>query len=304
MDISLHWYRIYGNVLCSQVELPQLLSAEEGKADIELVLVPIERKTEKLTDCFVDKVTKERIYFCNQVGVFEITEGRRIAIWPNPDVTLDKMTPFVLGYGMAMLFWQRGMHAIHCSAVECDGKAILIAGYSGSGKSTLTTCLLDNGFRLVADDVAILKSRQGEKVTVYPAFPQQKLCRDAVVRNKYDVKELWYIDEDKDKFAVARRDNFCENESELAGIVFLGVNPDTEQVECCELKGHSKLITLLENHFLFPMFRQNQVFSTEDMSCCLWIAQSVPMYSIRRPEGIDSTEEQMRYIKEKIMTLP
>lgn len=301
MEKALYWYRIYGNVLCSQLELPQLLTTGEQTADIELLVMPLERKTEKLTDCFVDKVTRDRIYFCNQVGVFEITEGRRIAICPNPDVETEKLIPFVLGYGMAMLFWQRGMHAIHCSAVEYNGKSILIAGYSGSGKSTLTSRLLDNGFRLLADDVAILKSRQGEKVTVYPAFPQQKLCRDAVIRNKYDVNELWYIDEDKDKFAVARRDIFCEKATELVGVIYLSVNANTEHVEFCEIKGHAKLISILENHFLFPMFRQNQVFSSEDMSCCLWIAQSVPMYSVKRPEGIDSTLEQLSYIKELML---
>lgn len=302
MGKSLYWYRIYSNTLCSQVELPQLLTTEERNADIELIVMPLERKTEKLTDCFVDKVTKDRIYFCNQVGVFEITKGKRIAICPNPDISMDKMIPFILGYGVAMLFWQRGMHAIHCSAVELEGKAMLIAGYSGSGKSTLTSCLLEKGFRLLADDVAILKSKQGEKVTVYPAFPQQKLCRDAVIRNQFDVKELWYIDEDKDKFAIARRDRFCENETVLAGIVFLRVNENVAQVEGCELKGHSKLISILENHFLFPMFRQNQVFSPEDMAACLWIAQSVPMYSVTRPKGIDSTEEQVRYIREQIFS--
>ena len=301
MGEELYWYRIYGNTLCSQTEFPQLLATGERKADIEVVIMPLERRTEKLTDCFVDKVTKERIYFCNQVGVFEITDGRRIAICPNPDVKPDKMIPFVLGYGIAMLFWQRGLHAIHCSAVEQDGKAVLIAGGSGSGKSTLTSRLLENGFRLLTDDVAILQCRPGENVTVYPGFPQQKLCRDAALRNQLDLTELWYIDEDKDKFAVARRENFCDRETVLSAIVCLGVNAQGEQMECCELTGHAKLIAILENHFLFPMFRQNRVFSPEDMERCLWIAQSVPVYSIRRLAGIDSTKDQMRYIRERLM---
>ena len=303
MNNSVYWYQIYNNTVCSQVELPQLLTTEERRKDIEIVVMPLERKAPKLTDCFVDKVTRERIYFCNQVGVFEITNGDRIAVCPNSGATMDKLTPFILGYGIAMLFWQRRMHAIHCSAVELDGKALLIAGHSGSGKSTLTSRLIENGFRLMVDDVAIIRSKPGEAVMVYPAFPQQKLCRDAVIRNRLDIKELWYIDEDKDKFALPRLNSFCNTETKLAGMICLGVQESIGQIECCELTGHSKLISVLENHFLFPMFRQNQVFSPEDMASCLWLAQSVPMYSIRRPIGIDSTKEQVQYIRKHIFSL-
>lgn len=301
MGEQLYWYKIYGNILCSQTEFPQLLTTEKRTADIDIVVTPLERKTPNLTDCFVDKVTREYIYFCNQVGVFEITDGRKIAIWPNPDVPLCKLTPFVLGYGIAMLFWQRGMHAIHCSAVEYDGKAVLIAGNSGAGKSTLTSNLLENGFRLLADDIAILTCKPDGTITVYPAYPQQKLCRDTALRNHLDLTKLWYIDEDKDKFALARHEKFCDSETILSGIVCLGIDKHGEQVSCGELTGHSKLISILENHFLFPMFRQNQVFSPEDMACCLHIAQAVPIYSITRPIGIDSTKVQMGYIRERIL---
>ena len=303
MNNFVYWYQIYNHIVCSQIELPQLLTTKERDRDIELLVMPLERKTRKLTDCFVDKVTRERMYFCNQVGVFEITGGNRIAVCPNPDVTIDKLSPFILGYGMAMLFWQRRMHAIHCSAVELDGKALLIAGHSGSGKSTLTSRLIEDGFRLMVDDVAIIKSNPGEDVMVYPAFPQQKLCRDAVMRNRLDIQNLWYIDEDKDKFALSRIHSFCNKETKLVGIICLRVQECTGQIECCELTGHSKLISVLENHFLFPMFRQNQVFSPEDMLSCLWTAQSVPMYSIRRPMGIDSTKEQVQFIRKQFFSL-
>ena len=54
------------------------------------------------------------------------------------------------------------------------GEMCVIQGTSGSGKSTFTTKLLENGFRLMTDDVAIVDISSEGDIMVYPAFPQQK----------------------------------------------------------------------------------------------------------------------------------
>lgn len=301
MNDKLFWYKIYGNVLCSEVEYPQLIITADRTPQIFLKVIPMERKLKNEQGCFVDTVSKSYIYFCNQVGVFRITNGISIEIYPNKDISIDKLTPFVFGYCMAMLFWQRGMIAIHCSAVEYNGEAIIIAGGSGSGKSTLTTRLIENGCRLMTDDLAILGTADNGDILVYSAFPQQKLCRDAVYRNHLNTEDLLYIDEDKDKFALVRRDIFCEKVTKLSGMVCLAVHPTDTKIRFSKLNGHKKLISIMENQFLFPMFRSSGSFSPEDMQTCLHIAQTVPIYQIIRPDGIDSTSEQMDYIMKTIL---
>lgn len=298
-----YWYELYGKTLCSQIEYPHLLATDLREAQISIELADIKRKIEDETGCFVDDITKERIYFCNQVGTFQIRNGNKIELCPNRGVSLEQLTPFVFGYGMAMLFWQLDMVAIHCSAVEYQGKALLIAGNSGSGKSTLTTTLLEHGCRLKTDDVAILDVTNPEAIWVFSAFPQQKLCRDAAVRNLYDTKELLYIDEDRDKFAIPRRDKFCKERSLLKGIVFLTVQKEDKDVHFEKLRGHDKLIAYLENNFLFPMFRESNVFTPYDMQSAFQVVQNVPMYRILRPNGVDSTREQMKYIMDNILAV-
>jgi energy-coupling factor transporter ATP-binding protein EcfA2 len=54
-----------------------------------------------------------------------------------------------------VLAW-RGLTPLHASAVEVDGRAILIAGPSGAGKSTLCHTLTQAGGRLVSDDLSAL----------------------------------------------------------------------------------------------------------------------------------------------------
>ena len=301
MNNELFWYKIYETTLCSEIEYSHLIPTDERDADIFIkkgrsLLSLIENET----TYYVSPITKSHILFCNQVGIFQITDGTTITICPKKGISMDQLTPFVFGYCIAMLFWQRNQLAIHCSAVECDGKALIIAGDSGSGKSTFTTKLLENGFRLMTDDVAIVDISSEGDIMVYPAFPQQKLCRDAVHRNHLNTEDLLYIDEDRDKFAVPRRDCFCEKPCKLSAMLCLSVQSENSDVILTELNGHQKLISFLENNFLFPMFRNSGGFCTEDMQKCLQTVQTLPLYRMMRPFGIDSTDTQLQKIQKII----
>lgn len=302
MNNKLFWYRIYGTTLCSEIKYPHLVPTNVQNADIYIkkgrsLLSLIENET----TYYVSPITKSHILFCNQVGIFQITDGTTITICPKEGISMDQLTPFVFGYSIAMLFWQRNQLAIHCSAVECDGKALIIAGDSGSGKSTLTTKLLENGFRLMTDDVAIVDISSEGDIIVYPAFPQQKLCRDAVHRNHLNTEDLLYIDEDRDKFAVPRRDCFCKKPCKLSAMLCLSVQSENSDVILTELNGHQKLISFLENNFLFPMFRNSGGFCVEDMQKCLLTVQTLPLYRLMRPFGIDSTDTQLQKIQKIIL---
>ncbi len=299
MGNKLFWYTIYGKTLCSQIEYPFLLTTTNKEADIIIELVHLQRKTQSENESHVDPITKERIYFCNQVGVYEITKGRLIHVCPNSGVPIEQLTPFIFGYCISMLFWQLGMLAVHCSAVEWNHQALLIAGNSGSGKSTLTSRLLDCGCRLMADDVAILDASSANDIIVSPAFPRQKLCRDALLRNQLKPEDHDYIDEERDKFSISRDNQFCQEASNLKGIVFLEVSSH-KHIIAEDLKAGVKLTALLENLFLFPMFRSSQSFSGDDMMKCLRIAQEIPMYRIKRPYNLDSTKEQSSFVFQSI----
>lgn len=76
---------------------------------------------------------------------------------------------------MGALLIQRGMLVLHGNALEKDGQAIVCLGHSGAGKSTLAYALMEQGWRLLADDlVAITAAGQ-----VLPGIPRIKLWEDA-----------------------------------------------------------------------------------------------------------------------------
>lgn len=60
------------------------------------------------------------------------------------------------------------MNAVHqASAVEIDGRAVLIEGAPGSGKSSLALALIDRGARLIGDDAVMLEPAGG-RLLVHP----------------------------------------------------------------------------------------------------------------------------------------
>lgn len=301
MEKKQYFYKIYGVIFVSEIEYPQLIKAPETKEpDIVLCLGDIQ--DEDLYEDYSNRifcVNQSKIHFSNHKGCFLIQDGKKIEMCPKKGVALEELTPFVFGYGMAMIFFQRGKLAIHCSAVKFLGKAFLICGGSGSGKSTLTAKLLENGAELLTDDVAVVDISPEGKAMVYPAFPQQKLCRDAVIRNRMDTEQLLYIDEEKDKFAVSRREKFCDTATELGGVIALN-RYNGESVTLQQLKGHATLHAILDNLFLRPLFEQSYALPPEDMIKCLTIAQNVPVYKLLRPLTGDTTTEQIRLLRDII----
>jgi hypothetical protein len=67
----------------------------------------------------------------------------------------DLLSRFMLG--LLTRVTVRGIYAIHAGAVEHQGRATLFSGRSGAGKTTLALNLLQRGFRLLSDELAIVE---------------------------------------------------------------------------------------------------------------------------------------------------
>jgi len=74
------------------------------------------------------------------------------------------------------LGWRRHL-LLHCSAVERDGRVLLMSGASGSGKSTLATMLAMRGWRFLGDEFAFVGLEDGR---IHP-FPRASSLKNASV---------------------------------------------------------------------------------------------------------------------------
>jgi HprK-related kinase A len=74
------------------------------------------------------------------------------------------------------LGWRRHL-LLHCSAVERDGRVLLMSGASGSGKSTLATLLALSGWRFLGDEFAFVALDDG---AIHP-FPRASSLKNEAV---------------------------------------------------------------------------------------------------------------------------
>lgn len=284
-------YRLYGLTMETELEFPQLV---EEKSDVGVAPVIYVEETEVPEEVIhsgkkLYEFGENYSWLKNDTVRLVVENGERIGYqltgggWP------EHLQTYILGYGMSMLAMQRGILAIHCSAVADENGAVLIAGESGAGKSTVTTAFLERGYRLMADDMAFVATAPGGSAMAYPAFPFQKLCRNVAMEKDYSLEEMIYIDEDKDKFLVPYRGEFSTQPMPVKAFIMLGLTKEG-QVRTEEITGFNRLHIYVNNLFL-RHFLGGKKYDPAIGQRALEMAASVPTYMVSRPIQGDTTEQ-------------
>jgi len=287
-------YYIYGLGIKSEIALYRLEQYDGDADDVHIHYGEISEDIKAyIAQGKVSSRSAHRVWLHTEMGHFIILNGNEIVLQPAPNVTEEQLASYVLGWCMAFLFEQRGISAIHSSALVWENQAFLLAGSSGVGKSTLALGLLEKGCEYLADDIAMVDIEKD--MLIQPAFPQQKICRD--VAEKMSAEEIYYVDEKKDKFARINTEDFCDKPKRLSAIFLLNIY-DEDEVKIERLKGLDKWNGVLRNLFLVDAYRAFGV-PIEEKNRCLKIAGAVEMYMVWRPRNRDTLAE----ICNKVMAL-
>lgn len=293
----MYYYKIYGQKVESDIDFAQLVvDTSEAEPSIRIMRrnAP-EDILEQMKQRYTSAGERES-WFYNKTLRCVIRDGQDIYYEPFDDINEQYLRTYILGYGLSMLFLQRGNLTIHGSCVRKDNQAIIISGMSGAGKSTLTSQFLSAGYEFMADDITLVECNE-EYAVAYPGFPYQKLCRDVVEKKKLDTKELIYIDEDKDKFLVKWDGEYHTEGVELTTLVVILVGDENTKLEVKEAQGFEKLQYVVDNLFLKKriLFREN---NPQLIKRCLDIASRINILVVTRPYGIDSASQQLELIEE------
>jgi len=123
------------------------------------------------------------------VRLFAARPWRRVirpAVMLGGDFVLPDAAPLPLAQGLLaaemamnlqMALGQRRYLLLHASAVERDGRVLLMTGESGSGKSTLAALLSRRGWRLMGDEFALIDPATG----LAHAFPRLVSLKNAAI---------------------------------------------------------------------------------------------------------------------------
>lgn len=226
------------------------------------------------------------------VARYLVEGGRSIRIDPAHDATQSKIEYFQMMLPLAALCYQRGMLAFHAAAVSNGKVSVLLAGKSGSGKSTLLAFLLQRGWQLMADDLAIVGLDGEGKPVVYPTAPGIALWADSLKQFGIDSDSLDFCDANRRQYSAP--ESFDSTPRPLQFIYHLNVH-NKREVECEELTGSScfqKTGAILYNSYVADVLCNRADY----LQCVAALVQAVPYRNLCRPRDIWCLEALANHI--------
>lgn len=302
-NITGNIYRVYGLNIASEIPMPELPAAVQGESYGVDAFITYGEVSGDIGDAVaINRFLKisEREFYLHIKGTarFYVTDGWRIVVQPEGRGDSEEIKVFLLGSCLGVLLYQRNIVAIHGGAAVIDGQGIIITGHTGAGKSTLISALREKGHKFLADDVCALSGDVNSNIMIHPAYPQVKLCRDAMERMGYNTDNHQIADPYRDKYIVPLYRYFLRQKTVLKGIYEIR-ETDGKKTEITEILGAEKIKLVLRNIYRIEIFRHLRIPSSY-FKKCLEIACCVPVYSISRPEGKVTVDEQISLIMDTL----
>lgn len=230
------------------------------------------------------------------IGRFRIFGGDRIS-WEREQETVSEqdLRLLLLGSAVGALLIQRGMLVLHGNALERDGRAIVCMGHSGAGKSTLAYALMEQGWRLLADDLVAI-TPEGQ---VLPGIPRIKLWHDAAKAFGLETEELPPIRQGLDKYLLMGEAVQPASAAVPLVALYLLNRRGYEQAQ-----GDASRITRITSQKLAAMLLRNQAFRPQfvrglgqegaNFIALAQLQQSVPLATLPLPATIAAMREWLK----------
>ncbi|AYA77622.1 aldolase [Bacillus sp. Y1] len=284
-------YRAFGLNIISDIYFPELTQVTEKYGDIDIIIRF--DYSSKLREVFKESslfcIVKDKKVFIRvpNIAYFSIESGSKIICTPIGSIKENQIRLYLLGTCMGALLLQRKIIPLHGSVVEINKKAYGVVGESGAGKSTLAATLLNQGYRLLTDDIIPVTLESGIPM-VLPSYPQQKLWKESLDALKVSSDQYQPIFDRENKFLIPLHSKFYDEQIPLAGIFELVTG--AEEVTLRPLNKLEQIKKLFEHTF--------RSFLVERLDLLEWhfnitttLANSTMMYQLTRPESRFTTKE-------------
>jgi hypothetical protein len=186
-----HWYRVYGQLLASDLPFAELQQAEPGEAAWTLRTGPPADPQDAPNAGVLGSQTiypgcQARLYrlpdgwriVVDDTGMYDLSDRGRSITWRAfPDGTLDFARAHLLGRVLATALHFDGALVLHGSAVSYPTGAVVFLAPKHTGKSTLALALTLAGARLISDDTIVVTHRDHPEAL--PGVHSLRLLGDA-----------------------------------------------------------------------------------------------------------------------------
>ena len=176
-------YFAHGLPVYSEFEIPELFPLEKVLNIVDPVIIRYAQVPEAL-EGFQSQVSLQiqpgHFLFKNKniVNLY-VHDGKQILVQVHECEYPDAFRQFVLGFGLGAILHQRGLLALHGSAVVTPNGALIFVGDSGAGKSTAIAAFHAAGYPILSDDVCHIDLSDPTQPCVHSGTAQIKLNRDS-----------------------------------------------------------------------------------------------------------------------------
>jgi hypothetical protein len=223
-------YRLFGGILRSDLEFPELQTAENERPSWTLdsitgsaptasgELLGSDVVTTAVRVAFYRRPTGFRMVF-DDTGCFDIShDGSTISWYHTGDINVANARLDLTGRVLAAALHAAGTICLHGSAVVLDERAIGFMAPKHHGKSTLALALVSDGARLLTDDT--LPVEAGPPPVAHPGLHAARLWPDSAAR--MSVGDATRADTDeKQLFADLPDAQLSHNPAPLAALYLL-----------------------------------------------------------------------------------
>lgn len=294
-------YSVFGLRVRSDMPLPELHAAE-GPAEPDVVI----RQGaigEPNRDAGLHAVDGAMLFVAPDAARYRIAAGSEILVEPNADVPDRNVRLYLLGSAFGALLHQRGLLPLHANAVEIDGRAFAFMGQQGEGKSTLAAWFHDQGDRIIADDVCVIRIDRGSAWAV-PGLPRLRLWEDAIVRSGRRSDRLarsYAGDEEWNKFDVPVAPDRSVRDEIPVGAIYLAESGDAFDVT--PLQGVEAAQALFEHTYRGGYLEAANGHESH-WQAIVELVRRVPVFRLVRKRGFSVFDQQATAVRDHAARLP
>ena len=288
-------YYVYGLGIHSELPLPELIDVEAA-GDVTIRFDPDLGHNLPSGDQtrWLELSREQATLYVDQVGVFNVINGREVTMAHFPDVRESLLRLCILGPVMGVVLYQRGNLVLHASVLDLEGDAVAFMGGSGWGKSSLAAALLRRGHELISDDVAAIDLRD-DSATLLPGLSRLKLNPQVATSLDIDHTELFTLDQQNGKKDWRVPHQFPIEPIQLKRIYVLDVNTVAHIVPI----SHQEAVIELVRHS-YPT-RVNYPGDGAHLKQCAQLVERVPMVRLHRTEDIAALPQLAEMVEYDLM---
>ena len=212
-------------------------------------------------------------------------DGTRIAGRPLARATAESFQTYLLNQVLSFALLKRGAEPIHATAVVVDGSAVAFAAGPGTGKSTLGAAFLQRGYRLLTDDLLVLREEGGEFVA-QPSMPRIKLFPEIARRLLGEGATGVPMNEDTPKLVISLGpDRVCAGSTPLRTIFMLAASEKPARVSIRRMKERRAFLAITRNTFNPVVAGQQRLLQHFDLATR--VAAAIPVKSLTYPRRLE-----------------